>query len=97
MTEHVDEQETSSGDGDHVGTADILIARIAADHRAGRDISKDLRALNEIGEQQGGALLDRLASTSVSDDPCLTFGSIARTLMGPSDGGSVTAALAMRP
>jgi hypothetical protein len=61
VTERADEPETSSDDGGHFVTADVLIACIAADHRAGRDISKDLRALQGIAGQQGRALFDRLA------------------------------------
>ena len=61
MTANVEQPQTSSDDGVHAVTADVLIARIADDQRAGRDISKDLRALQVIAGQQGRELFDQLA------------------------------------
>jgi hypothetical protein len=45
MTKRAVEPGTLANDIDYVASAEILIARIAVDHRAGRNISKDLRAL----------------------------------------------------
>jgi hypothetical protein len=46
-------------DVDHA--ADALIARIAADRRAGRDTSNNVQALLEIAGNDNRAALDRLA------------------------------------
>jgi hypothetical protein len=48
-------------DVDHAASADVLIARIAADRRAGKDTSEDVKALLEIAGQENRAALDRLA------------------------------------
>jgi len=48
-------------DVDHAASSDVLIARIAADRRADRDTSKDVKALLEIAGQENRAALDRLA------------------------------------
>jgi hypothetical protein len=48
-------------DVDHAAFTDALIARIAANRRAGRDTSKDVKALLEIAGKENRAALDRLA------------------------------------
>jgi hypothetical protein len=57
VTESANQPETSVDDGDHRST-DVLIARIAADRRAGRDTSKDVEALIEIAARENRAALN---------------------------------------
>jgi len=61
VTESAVQPETLADDVDHPVTRDVLIARIAADRRAGKDTSKDLKALLKIAGQENRAALDRLA------------------------------------
>jgi hypothetical protein len=61
VTESAVQPEALADDVDHAASADVLIARIAADRRAGRDTSKDVKALLEIAGQENRAALDRLA------------------------------------
>jgi len=60
VTESAVQPETLADDVDHAASTDVLIARIAADRRAGRDTSKDVKALLEIAGQENRAALDRL-------------------------------------
>jgi len=48
--------ETNQADSE-----DVLVARIAADRRAGRDTSKDVKALLKRAGKNNRAALDRLA------------------------------------
>jgi hypothetical protein len=61
VTESAVHPETLADDVDDAAPADVLIARIAADRRAGRDTSKDVQALLEIAGEENRAALDRLA------------------------------------
>lgn len=61
MTDRAVHDEALGDDVDHAASADVLIARIAADRRAGRDTSKDVQALLEIAGKDNRAALDRLA------------------------------------
>ena len=61
MTESAVQPEKLADDVDHADPADVLIARIAADRRAGRDTSDDVKALLKIAAQENRAALDRLA------------------------------------
>jgi hypothetical protein len=61
VTESAVQPETLADDVDHTDPTDVLIARIAADRRAGRDTSDDVKALLKIAAQENRAALDRLA------------------------------------
>jgi hypothetical protein len=61
VTESAVQPETLADHVDHADPTDVLIARIAADRRAGRDTSDDVKALLKIAAQENRAALDRLA------------------------------------
>jgi hypothetical protein len=61
VTESAVQSDAVANDVDDTAWADVLIARIAADRRAGRDTSKDVRALLEIAGKDNRAALDQLA------------------------------------
>ncbi len=55
------EQESSAEQADQADSEDILVARIAADRRAGRDTTRDVRAFLRVAAENNRAALDRLA------------------------------------
>jgi hypothetical protein len=61
VTESAIQPDVVADNVDDTVSADVLIARIAADRRAGRDTSKDVQALLEIAGEDNRAALDRLA------------------------------------
>jgi hypothetical protein len=61
VTESAVQPESLADDVDHAASTDVLIARIAADRRAGRDTSMDVKALLEMAGKDNRATLDRLA------------------------------------
>ena len=61
MTESAVERETASPDDDVIDAEDALVARIAADRRAGKDTTKDVEKLLQLTGEKNRAALDRLA------------------------------------
>lgn len=61
MTESAVERETSSPRDDVTSTEEALVARIAADRRAGKDTTKDVEELLQLTGAKNRAALDRLA------------------------------------
>jgi hypothetical protein len=61
VSESAVQPDTVANDVDNDASADDLIARVAADRRAGRDTSEDVEALLKIAAEDNRAALDRLA------------------------------------
>lgn len=55
------EQESSAEQADQADSEDVLVARIAADRRAGRDTTHDVKELLSRAGKENRAALDRLA------------------------------------
>jgi hypothetical protein len=61
MTKSAIERETPTDEPCQVDSEDVLVARIAAGRRAGRDTSEDVKALLNLAGTNNRAALDRLA------------------------------------
>jgi hypothetical protein len=55
------ERDVPTDGTNQADSEDLLVARIAADQRAGRDTSSDVKALLKLAGKDNRAALDRLA------------------------------------
>jgi hypothetical protein len=88
VTKSADQPKAVCGDGFHA-SARVLIARIAADWRAGRDTSKDIKTLVGLAREENQATLDRLAEAGLPGGiriECLDGDERVRLRGGTSDG-----------
>ncbi|HEY1988125.1 MAG TPA: hypothetical protein VGG43_01555 [Acidimicrobiales bacterium] len=61
MSKSAVEREIPTDETDQADSEDVLVARITADRRAGRDTSDDVKALLKLAGKNNRAALDRLA------------------------------------
>ncbi|HVB94963.1 MAG TPA: hypothetical protein VND67_11610 [Acidimicrobiales bacterium] len=61
MSKSAIKRDAPTDETNQADSEDVLVARIAADRRAGRDTSKDVKALLKRAGKNNRAALDRLA------------------------------------